>query len=72
MVNVFNVTPVAEIKKHMRLTTKQVAALTKHQNKINRFIDISKIDGIGIDTYKALFKLFYSSKPIVNEQLSLL
>lgn len=71
MVNAFNSTPVSEMKKHIRLTTKQVNALIQHQHKIKRFIDISKIDGIGIDTYKSLFRMFYFNENHCNEQLSL-
>lgn len=71
MVNAFNTTPVEEMKKHVRLNSKQFTALLNNQNKIKRFIDISKIEGIGIDTYRGLFTLFYNNKNIVGEQLTL-
>ena len=71
MVTAFKETPVDEIKKHVRLTAKQFVALEQNQQHIKRFIDISKIDGIGIDTYKALFRLFYFTDIHGGEQLSL-
>ncbi len=71
MVTAFKETPISEIKKHVRLTTKQFCALEQDQQSIKRFIDISKIEGIGIDTYKALFRLFYFTDIHGGEQLSL-
>ena len=71
MINAFNNMPVSEMEKHMRLTTKQVKALKDNQNKIKRFFDIFKIDGIGMDTYKSLFRLFYFNENHGDEQLSL-
>lgn len=71
MVNSFNNTSINDIKKHVRLTAKQCDALEMNKNKINRFIDISKIEGIGTDTYKALFRLFYTSDIHGGEQMLL-
>lgn len=71
MVMAFKQTPVSEIKKHVRLTSKQYTALEENQGKIKRFMDINKIDGIGIDTYKSIFKLFYFTNIHGEEQLSL-
>ena len=71
MVTAFKETPISEIKKHVRLTVKQFCALEQDQQSIKRFIDISKIEGIGIDTYKALFRLFYFTDIHGGEQLLL-
>lgn len=71
MVTAFKETPIGEIKKHVRLTTKQFVALEQNQQGVKRFIDISKISGIGIDTYKSLFRLFYFTDIHGGEQLSL-
>lgn len=59
MVTAFKETPVSVIENNVRLTSKQSIKLETNKNKINRFVDISKIEGIGPDTYKALFRMFY-------------
>ena len=59
MVNEFKETSIEEIKDHVRLNSKQKTMLKNNQTKINRFIDISNIQSIGIETYKSLFRLFY-------------
>ena len=71
MVEAFKKSSIPEVAKHVRLTAKQIASLGKNQNSVIRFVDISKIESIGIDTYKALFRLFYSGNPIEDNQISL-
>ena len=71
MVEAFKKSSIEEIAKHVRLMTKQINALEKNQSSIVRFADILKIESIGIDTYKALFRLFYPGKPIIGDQISL-
>ncbi len=72
MVEAFKETPVGEIKKNVRLTAKQYKAIEKNQKRIRRFFDILEIEGIGIETYRAIFKLFYRGDFHGEEQLTLL
>ena len=71
MLKAFKDSSIFEISKQVRLTTKQMNELESNQGKIQRFADIYNIKGIGIGTYKALFELFYSEKPIQEKQISL-
>ena len=71
MVKTFKETPTLEIKQHVRLNSKQVMAIDRNKNKVNRFFDIARIDGIGIETYKSLFRFFYDNNLKREEQLSL-
>ena len=71
MLTAFKEMPVDEIKKHVRLTSKQCSEIEKNQKTIKRFFDILDIDGIGIDTYTAIFNLFYRADIHGDEQLSL-
>jgi len=71
MVKAFKETPISEIKQHVRLTSKQVEAINSNKKKVNRFFDIARIDGIGIETYKSLFRFFYDNNLKIEEQLSL-
>ena len=60
------------LKQYMRLTTKQINSLESHQDKIVRFTDILKIEGIGVDTYKSIFKLIYNKNIELFEAISLI
>lgn len=71
MINSFKETPVEEMKRYVRLTKKQMLSLENSKNIIKRFIDISRVEGIGADTYKSLFRLFYVGDEIAEKQLSL-
>ena len=71
MVNAFKSISIDSMKKGVRLTSKQMIALKNNQDKIKRFTDIINIEGIGIDTYKSLFRLFYFNSNFESEQLSL-
>ena len=71
MVESFKKSSTDKIKKHIRLTAKQEIGIDKIRSKIERFADILNADGIGIDTYSALFTLFYSEIDVENKQLSL-
>lgn len=72
MVEFFNKLDISALKEHMRLTSKQIKSLEYNQNKINRFSDILKIEGIGIDTYKSIFKLIYNKEIELFETISLI
>lgn len=71
MVTAFKKSSLEEVRKHVRLSSKQYLILEKYQNQINRFADILKLEGIGIDTYKSLYGLFYNGDEIIDKQLSL-
>ena len=71
MVESFKKSSTDKIKKHIRLTAKQEIGIDKIRSKVERFADILNADGIGIDTYSALFTLFYSEIDVENKQLSL-
>ena len=71
MINSFKETPIEELKKYVRLTKKQITSLENEQSKIVRFVDISKIKDIGVETYKSIFRLYYDGKIEFNKQLSL-
>ena len=71
MIESFKNTSVEGIKKHIRLTSKQFIALESHQKQIKRFSEILEIDGIGLDTYKSIFRLFYNNNGPIVEQISL-
>lgn len=71
MVAAFQSASIMDLKKQIRLNAKQCAALQQGQTTIRRFVDISKLEGIGTETYKALFQLFYREKKQSYEQLSL-
>lgn len=71
MIDAFKKLNISDLKKNMRLTEKQIKALKKLQNNINRFTDILYSDGIGIDTYKSIFRLLYCGEFHGSEQISL-
>ena len=71
MINAFKHLNINDLKKYMRLTEKQIKALKKLQNSINRFADILYSDGIGIDTYKSIFRLLYCDEFHGSEQIPL-
>lgn len=62
MVDAYNATDKEALSKRVRLTQKQIGALID-AGAIKRFWQISKIPGIGGNTYEQLFKNFYAIKP---------
>ena len=62
MVNAFKNLEVEDLKKYMRLTTKQVVSLKGVQQTIKRFTDILNAEAIGIDTYKLIFELLFNDE----------
>lgn len=54
MLEVFNNLDIEDLKKDIKLTTKQIDAL-KNSLPLNRFWKIKEIEGIGSTTYKSLF-----------------
>ncbi len=71
MVEAFKRAAIQDMKTCVRLNVNQIISLQHEQYKIKRFSDLLKIKGIGIDTYKSLFRLFYNSDFCKSEQLSL-
>lgn len=71
MIESFKQLNVNDLKKHMRLTKKQIASLKNLQSSIKRFADILDAEGVGIDTYKAIFRLLYCGEFHGAEQSSL-
>lgn len=71
MVESFKNIDVEDLKNHMRLTSKQVIALKDLQTTIKRFVDILNTEGIGIDTYKSIFRLLFDGEFHGGEQIKL-
>lgn len=66
MVTLFNEISIEQLKKYIRLSTKQMEMLERSQ-PIKRFYYLNKISGIGETTYERLFKYFY--KCSINEEI---
>ena len=61
MIKSFNNNNIVELAKNIRLTNKQQISLIEKQHKINRFYQISQIEGIGFETYKKIHNYFYKN-----------
>lgn len=58
MVTSFNNSPIKEVNKYIKLTSKQVEVL-ESAKPVKRFYSIHNLTGIGETTYEKLFKYFY-------------
>lgn len=66
MVDSFKSTRIDLLSKRIKLNEKQKINLSESKDKINRFVDISRIEGVGEKTYRELFYLFYRGERIID------
>lgn len=62
MVKAFTTSSIYFLSDHIKLNSKQVAAISDNLKFVKRFSDILKIEGIGRETYKKIFNFFYKQE----------
>jgi len=67
MINSFNRLDVEILSKYVSLNNKQKETIKLNQGKIDRFYEISKLEGIGFITYKNIFRLLYDNNINLNK-----
>lgn len=73
MVDAFKITYIDDLSRSIKLNAKQIDNLKRKQKSIEKFYQISEIEGIGVVTYKAIFDYYYNNHCIERKgvQLSL-
>ena len=62
MLNSFKTCDIDLLSEYVKLNSIQKNNLNRLKKNITRFYQISKIDGIGLETYKKIYSLFYNNK----------